>query len=628
MSDPTTPTVTCDLEFFNRVPIFSIPNIPGPEFHRVLGARFFAQHQKWAFPAYYPYTEDVVYDLQLVLPNLKFSPGAEQHIRDSHDLGTKLKDFSVALPPNFQFVTKPYKHQEEATKFVTQVLRTAVFYDMGLGKTKSVIDAIRVVRDKTLILAPSVGANVWLKEFSIHAQPGEFRIEVLQGSVKSKKKVIEQCGHIDILIASYDTAKKYTQEIMQYFDYSMIVADESHYMRGAKTGRTLAAIALASKAYRRVIMSGTPSLGDPRHLWGQLMFLGKHIPILDFWHFQKRFCVIQEKKHRRTGKKYHMVVGYKNLDILHDKVNRISLRKRKEDCLDLPERTVVDVEFEPSEEERKLYNALISDSSQLFDGAEITAANAGVLIQKLLQILSGFVLEGIPDSICNGCDGIKSCVELKVRPYTNRCKKFPFPFKSQAHRFDKNPKLEALSELLENIMAEPTNKCIIWGYFKEELNIIEEVLRKNEIGYVRIDGSNSTQGPQLSTKFQADPNVRVWLGQISTGVALTLTAATYMIYYNVSYDLGHYLQSIDRNYRIGQKNAVTVYRLTCQNSVLQFLYGALDQKENIAAALTEKILCVLCTKGLQCMSNGTRPFTPGCIFPNKVSRLITKPKFL
>jgi SNF2 family DNA or RNA helicase len=208
------------------------------------------------------------------------------------------------------------------------------------------------------------------------------------------------------------------------------------------------------------------------------------------------------------------------------------------------------------------------------------------------------------------------------------CQKHPYPFQTKSHRFDDNPKLEMMTEMLQNILVEPTHKCIIWAYFKEELNLIEETLKKEEIGYIRVDGSNSDKGPKLSVAFQNDPNIRVWLGQISTGVALTLTAATYMIYYSVSYDLGHYLQSIDRNYRIGQRNSVTVYRLTCENSVLEFLYRALDQKENIAASLTEKILCILCTRGLLCMAQGIRPFSPNCIFPNKVSRLITKPKLL
>ena len=54
--------------------------------------------------------------------------------------------------------------------------------------------------------------------------------------------------------------------------------------------------------------------------------------------------------------------------------------------------------------------------------------------------------------------------------------------------FDENPKLDALEELIDSILGDPSNKVIVWCKYTAELNLIEERLKKLEAGYVRVDG--------------------------------------------------------------------------------------------------------------------------------------------
>jgi SNF2 family DNA or RNA helicase len=227
--------------------------------------------------------------------------------------------------------------------------------------------------------------------------------------------------------------------------------------------------------------------------------------------------------------------------------------------------------------------------------------------------------------VCDGCQHLAYCVDRNYKPFTKNCKIHPKPYPQEIQRLKTNPKLDALEELIDGILAEERNKVIIWCYFREELRIVGGLLKEKGIEYLRLDGSNSSKGPEYSEKFNKDPNTRVWLAQISTGVALTLTAATYMIYFDLSYDLGAYLQSLDRNYRIGQQNAVTVYRLTCQGSVLEYVAAALAQKEDIASTLADSINCVFCKHGLNCLVDGVKPFEPGCVHKSRAARVITRP---
>lgn len=625
MTESSTEAVTCGFTHWHGTPAFALPSL-GQFLKRVLGAVFIAKKGIWLFPAYYPFVEDVVRDLNIVVPGIQFNDKAQAQIEFAADVKKRLKTYDIPFRDDFSYATTPYQHQDEATRFMLAMYRCGIFYDMGLGKTKAVIDVVRHDKIQTLVLSPLVGVHTWVQEVETHAAPGELKLVALIGSPKKRAKMLqEEVSNADIVVTTYDTAKREFDNLLECFPYHMIVADESHYLRGHKSARTKCAVALASRAYRRVLLSGTPSLGNPLHLYGQLSFLGNHIPATDFWTFRQRYTITQYKQFGNAAKSRKFIIGFKNLDMLNDKVQRIALRRKKENCLDLPDRQIIDVPFGIKGEQKTLYNDLVVGSvAELDSGELVEAANAGVMIQKLLQVLSGFFIMPPPE-VCNGCKHLKICVDENIKPFTKKCLKHPNAYTRKIRRLKANPKVEAIDELLDGILAEERNKVIIWAYFREELRILEELLKTKDVKYLRIDGSNSTKGPAFSKQFQTDPEIRVWLGQISTGVALTLTAATYMIYFDLSYDLGAYLQSMDRNYRIGQDNAVTVYRLTCKGSVLDYVAHALSQKQNIADTLVDSINCLFCKQGLHCITKVIKPFEKGCVHKSRTARVITRP---
>ena len=606
--------IVCNFTYVNGTPVFTLPAL-GKKYKRVFGAHFFRKERLWVFPAFYPYHEDVVRDLQIVEPELEFDDEAKIHIEHCDRITNGV---NPAWLDGF-FVTKPFEHQKEALTFAHRNLRCGLLLDMGLGKTKIVVDLLRSIQAKALVLTPTVGLGTWMDEVVLHSG-GKLHPVCVKGTPKKKKEAIAASVDADILVVSYDTAKSqaYQGLIFDTFDYDVIVADESHYLRGAFTARTKAARALASKASRRLILSGTPSLGNPLHLYGQLAFLGNYIPATDYWKFKKHYLVTAKGNDK-------FVVGYKNLDMLHRKVHRISICKKSEECLDLPERTMTDVPYEPSKEQRKLYNDLVDGA--LIDLGEdklYESDNAAVTLQKLLQVMSGFL--HLPDPpVCNECVHVQQCVLNDIKPFTPACPIHSEPHERETKRLKQNPKLAALDELLDGILAEEGNKAIVWAYFREELNNIEDHLKSKDIGYIRIDGSNSRKGHELSKRFNGDPSVRVWLGQVGTGVALTLNAAAYMVYYGWTFRLDDYLQSMARNYRIGQAAKTFVYRLVAKGSIERFVMRALEAKLDLAETLTTRIDCALCGHNEKCLKDGVEPFTKGCVHKSKVDRKVIRP---
>ncbi len=605
---PLNNDVECVIAHVHGTPVFVLPSI-GEELRRIFGATYIEKDGVWLFPAYHPFRADVLYDFKIVIPNMRFSEKCLEFLEQdpgSHD-----------LREDYAFYTKPYDHQKEALQYVLKHPRCGVFYDCGLGKTKIIIDLVRHERKKTLILVPVVGLKAWENEVKVHADDLVARA-VMGQSRKAKQQVIENAADVDILVITYESAKRYFEELIKYFPYGIIVADESHNLRGHRTGKTKCAVALASRVHRRLLLSGTPSLGDPQHLFGQLLFLAPYIPAKDHWTFRKRF--LQFAKYNKR-----MVIGYKNLDLLNQKLQRISIRRMKDECLDLPPRRIVDIEFEIIGDQKKKYNELVSAAClDLGEGKLYEAEHAAVVLQKLLQILSGFFIVP-PEPVCDGCEFIKECVEQRVKPYSRLCRKEAKEPPKNILRLKGNAKLDVFSDLLDSILVEPRNKVIVWAYFREELNILGEYLKKRGIGYVRVDGSNSSRAQTFADDFNTNPKTRVYLAQISTGTVITLNSAAYTIYFGLSYRLDDYLQSIDRNYRIGQEKKVFVYRLVAKKSVLEFVSRALEAKEDLATTLIKKIDCVLCALSGLCADSNVQPFDHDCIYDKKVKRVITHP---
>jgi len=653
--------VTCGITRLNGTPVFIMQAI-GPELKRVFGATFFKKQGVCMFPAYPPFHNDVVRDLQIVVPDIKFTEAATNHIVDCNAAAM----IPPGVPQGFSFKTKPYAHQVEGLAFAMQFLRCGLLYDMGLGKTKMVVDLIRWCSEhenaRALILVPTVGVGTWLREIKTHAlgklkavaltgtsdagkkaakqateQRNSIRKELKNAQTEEEKHVIQKqlddmlgpgraakiadiatASVADVVVVSYDTAKLYEKEIFDALPYSIIVADESHNLRGPTTDRTRAALALASKASRRLILSGTPSLGNPLHLYGQLAFLAPYIPAKDQWTFRKHYLIYAKGERK-------MLLGYKNLDMLHDKVARISIRKTKEECLDLPPRTITDLYFEPSTEQKTMYNDIVSGALvELEDGSLYDPEHAAVALQKLLQVLSGFIIKPKP-VVCDNCENLLVCAPAGIKPFTQACAHYPDEPEQEVQRLKSNPKLDGLEELLESILAEDRNKAIVWCYFHKELDFVQELLEARNIKYIRVDGSNSRKGQVLAEQFNSDPTIRVWLAQVGTGVALSLNSAAYMVYFGLTFRLDDYLQSMDRNFRIGQESPTFVYRLLAKHSVMEFVVRALEAKLDLATALTAHIDCMLCHKSEECLPIGRKPFETGCIYPSRMNRKVIRP---
>lgn len=585
-------------------PVFSLRTTDAAV-KKVYAGAYFGADQTWRFPAFFPFFKMVLKSLREVFPNLQLSQQATAHV-------TTLEQ-PIVLPDTFTFVTPPYQHQKDGVIHLLRCPRAGLFYAPGLGKCKITVDLQRYTGDRLLILCPRVMLTTWAEEFQKHGNVSD--VVVLEGTKEEKlAKIAQAQAHTPVAtVVTYATAALYADEILA-IKYNCIVADESHQLKTHDSKRTQSATHLAQRAYRRILLSGTPSLGSPYDLYPQLKFLAKYLTPENYWEFRKKFGLFYEYEAEEAMPRN--LLGYKNFDLLNKRVQLIGLRKTKEECLDLPLQQIIDVPFTVEEAQKRIYNQLVNDKhlgagavvrQQILEGKltvntgtelepYVIADEAITLLNKVDQVSSGFVnLTRKNPGICNDCPSVANCSVNRIKPYTKACTVIQKDLPVHVMRTTENARVEACHDLLETILQDPGNKVIVWANFITELNDIEKVVKGLGIDFVRLQGGCTRSALQEKmASFNENPTCRVFLGQVAVGIGITLNAANYTVYYNLPWSLEHYLQSMDRNYRIGQTRPVTVYRLIGRGTLDESKAKALDQKIDFAQLVTSSAVCATC----------------------------------
>lgn len=651
---------------------------------RIYGGTYLKQHNAWMYPAYPPFLEKVKSDFETL--GVQYDAAAQAHLDKIRPYSEYLLEVQNSVPlgpyPN-------YDHQNEGVAELLYNYRWALRWEMGTGKTKVAIEALNVLRQKTLIIAPVVAIDNWVAEIALHSN-GTLKTAVLKGTTRQKKlEALEKAiaGPCDVLLTTYDAARLYgvhviPPKIIKYlescrlptpiavqklllglsekhalevlddyqhivplttikrkvetlpkdlcltdFPYKIIILDESHRIKNIRSKRTKAVMELCKRAARRYLLTGTISMGNPLDLYPQMSALARYMCPEEYLYYKNKFCIVSPNN-------THIITGYKHLNIISQRINSISSEKLIDDCVDLPELRDVDILFNLSPEQLRDYNALVKRVDLDFgEYGQLSNLNGGVRLNKLLQICSGFlyVKDETAGQVCDICQHVMHCVRNSIAPGTKQCTRYEElkgMLEKNTLKYVQNPKLEALSDLLEDLLDDPAEKVVIWANMVAEMDDIERLLKKLGYAFVRVDGSTTNRIKTLVNNFDTDPNCRVYLGQESTGIAINLVAARYAVYYSRSWSLEHWLQSRAREYRIGQTRKTVVYRLCARESVEVQQLIALDNREDIAKMLTEKVSCALCNRYANCLKEKIIPWSAGCVYLSNISRKTVSPEVI
>lgn len=498
------------------------------------------------------------------------------------------------------FKVKPWEHQKEAVNRTTQLDEFGFFFEVGAGKTKTAIDAARYKYMrcgrllKTLIIAPPIVLENWKKEILFHSKIPAKDIVVLYGTGKKRLEMLQPLIHQNkIIITNYETLtmgskkdpKKKTRtpgalfETIKKWHPEMLIVDEVHRCKDQRTARSKAVIQLSDLAFYRFVLTGTPVLNSMEDLFSQFRILdgGKTFG-QNYFAFRNRFFA--DRNAGMPSQKYFP--DWQPKKGAADEINRLiskrSMHVTKADCLDLPPLVKKSIEVEMSKEQGKAYLEMrqqlityiekeMTEMEELKRQGEpnVKAAVAEYAMTKALrlqQIVSGFV------NIEEG-QGERS-----------------------AHRFKKNPRKDALKELLTDIA--PNNKVLVWAVFKENYADIREVCEKLKLDYVEVHGEVTQKQKMVAVdRLNNDPKCRVLIGHPgSGGIGINLVSASHSIFYSRSFSLEYDIQAEARNYRGGSEvhEKVTRIDLVTPGTIDEQVLKALASKKSIGYQVLKEIL--------------------------------------
>ena len=482
-------------------------------------------------------------------------PILEEYIASLKAADDKRK-FCVPTNDDFMFETTPFDHQRKAFYMSRNKENFALLMEQGTGKSKVIIDtaAHLYANDKItalIIIAPNGVHRNWLNnEIPMHLPEWCPRQAIYYYAGMNKKHQAEWnkvfCVENKLKIFAFNVeafvskkAQALINKIMNT-NKALLVVDESSRIKrpGAKRTRFITKVGKLAK-YRR-ILTGTPVTKGPEDVYSQFKFLDPYILGYEsFYSFRARYCVM-------GGYEQKQIVGYENVNELTSNVEGHSYRILKKDCLDLPEKIYQRAYIDLSPKQRSLYTAIRDEYMAEYQDQIIDAPEAITRLLRLQQITCGW-----------------------------------FPGDEPIPIDEENPRIKLLKELLSDIEG----KVIIWARFRADLRAIETALGILGVSY--HGGVSNDARTHAVEAFQKDPKIRYFIGQPqSGGLGLTLTAATYAIYYSNSFDLETRLQSEDRCHRIGTKSNVTYIDIEAVKTVDGKIIKALRNKKNLADIIT------------------------------------------
>jgi SNF2 family DNA or RNA helicase len=148
-------------------------------------------------------------------------------------------------------------------------------------------------------------------------------------------------------------------------------------------------------------------------------------------------------------------------------------------------------------------------------------------------------------------------------------------------------KVEVFLDLASELIT-GGHRALVFSQFVDFLDIVRERLDELGIVYEYLDGSTPKAERQKRVDaFQAGTAPLFLMSLKAGGMGLNLTAADYVIHLDPWWNPAVEAQATDRAHRIGQSQAVTVYRLITKDSIEESIIQLHQHKQRLADALLE-----------------------------------------
>ena len=450
-------------------------------------------------------------------------------------------------------IYEPYPYQRYCAARIVADAAVGLFLDMGLGKTVITLDAINTLRydrwavQRVLIIAPKkVAEGTWTKEAQKWEHLRHLRISAVLGSQQKRLRALATPA--DIYVINRDNVAWLVDYFKNAWPFDMVVLDESSSFKNSQSKRFKALKLVRSRINRLVELTGTPASNGLIDLWAQIYLLDGGARLgRTLGQYRERFFD-PDKRSRTQIFSYTPKDG--SMEYIQQAIGDICVSMKAEDYLNLPDRMFDDVPVVLDDKARKAYRQLERDLLLELDEGQITAASAGVLTGKLLQL-------------CNG-----AVYDSEKRPLAIH-----------------NCKVEAFLEVLEQLNGQ---HCLVFYNFQHDRDRLLAALEPLGLR-VRV--------------YQNAADEDAWnAGEIDVLLAHPASCAYglnlqngghHIVWFGLTWSLEQYEQANKRLHRQGQRHPVIVHHLVVQGGmdedVIESLRAKGDTQEALMDALKARI---------------------------------------
>ena len=452
----------------------------------------------------------------------------------------------------------PHAYQAFCINYIKTHPVSALFLDMGLGKTVITLTAIRdlmldeLLVTKTLVIAPlRVARDTWPAETRKWDHLNDLDISVIVGDLRVRESAVSKSALIYII------NRENIKWLVEYYerngirwDFDCVVIDELSSFKNYHSQRFKWLRKMRPFVKRWIGLTGTPSSNGLMDLWAEIGILDGGQRLGRFIGRYRDAYFKPSSMNPNTGVVYSYAPREGAEQQIYDRISDITISMKALDYLEMPECVYVNHEVQMSDQEKKLYDQLKSDLIIPLEDGDIDAANAAALSNKLLQLSNGAVYDE---------NGIVRVVHKR--------------------------KLEMLEDMIEAANSQPV---LIAYWFKHDHQRIMEHL--TACGYSPRDIRESEDIKDWNTGKMAVALIH----PASAGHGLNIQEGGHiLIWFGLTWSLELYQQTNARLWRQGQRDTVTIHHIVCENTVDEDVLNALSSKnvtqEKLIAAVKAQL---------------------------------------
>ena len=446
--------------------------------------------------------------------------------------------------PDYSFLnTELYPYQKEGVQFAVFKKDAIIADEMGLGKTLQAITVAEMKKQifgftKVLVITPASVKDQWKREIDKFSNLTSI---VVSGGKANRQKIYEEDTSF-IKITNYEAVLRDLLAIIRWSP-DFIILDEAQRIKNFETKTHQALLSIPRN--HSLVITGTPLENKLVDVYGIVQF-SDHTLLTPLWAFAANHFNMSKSSNNK-------VLGYRNLEVVHNKLKNLIIRRRKEEVFDsLPDEIVNTYYLDLTREQEEIHQGYLSS---MF----------GILNKKILTPMDIKRLQKILLSMRMVCDST-----YLIDRQTNI-----------------SPKLAELANILRELVVENGRKVVLFSEWTTMTYLIGKVLSGMGIDFVELTGRIPAQKRQkLIDEFDNNPDCKVFLSSDAGGVGLNLQSADCVINFELPWNPARLNQRIGRVNRIGQKSSkINVVNLVTKNSIEEKVFAAINLKQELFDAV-------------------------------------------